>query len=198
MSSVLAPGRNLVLIGMMGSGKTTVGRLLAAALERPFVDTDAMVEAEEHQTVADLFAAHGERHFRALEAAAIRSASSLRGQVVAVGGGAVLDPANVTNLRGTGDLVWLDAPVSALVMHLSADAEQGSRPLLTGPGSGPGGSQTDLAQRLAQMRRDRHDAYTHAATVRIDTQGRPPEVLADEVLAWARTQHGLLAREERA
>lgn len=193
MSSVLAPGRNLVLVGMTGSGKTTVGRLLAQALQRPFVDTDAMVEAEEQQTIAEIFAARGERHFRALEAAAIRSASSLRGQVVAVGGGAVLDPGNVTNLRGTGDVVWLDAPVSALVMHLSADAEQVTRPLLGDPGA----TQTDLAQRLEQLRRDRHDAYARAATVRIDTQGRPPEVLADEVLAWARTQAGLLAREER-
>lgn len=191
--SVLAPGRNLVLIGLMGSGKSTVGRLVAQALGRRFVDTDDVIESEDGRSIADIFATEGERAFRAIEAGAVRRVSALRGQVLAVGGGAVLDPSSVTSLRGNGDLVWLDAPISALVMHLAGEGEQRRRPLLDDSQHGA----PDLARTLARMRRDRHDAYARAASHTIDTQGRPPEVLADQVLAWARTQPGLLAREER-
>lgn len=189
MSTVISPGRNIVLIGLMGSGKTTVGRLVADMLQRPFVDTDEVIQAEERRSIAEIFDLVGERGFRHLESAAVRRVAALRGQVLAVGGGAVLDPGNVTQLRGTGDLVWLDAPTSALVMHLSSPHQHATRPLVADPST--------LTQTLDRMRRERHEAYTTAATVRIDTQGRPPEVLADEVLAWARSQHGLLAREER-
>ncbi|CAN5340654.1 shikimate kinase [soil metagenome] len=189
MSSVIAPGRNIVLIGLMGAGKTTVGRLLARTLGRPFIDTDELIESEQRRPIAAIFEAEGERVFRSLEAAAIRRVSALRGQVLAVGGGAVTDPTSVTLLRGTGDLVWLDAPVSAMAMHLSSEAEQGKRPLLSDPST--------IGQTLERLRAERADAYAGAAAFRIDTQGRPPEVLADEVLAWALSQHGLLAREER-
>lgn len=194
--SVLTPGRNIVLIGLMGSGKTTVGRMVADALGRPFVDTDQVIEAEEGRTVATIFEAGGERGFRSIESGAVRRVSALRGQVIAVGGGAILDPANVTSLRGTGDLVWLDAPTSALALHLAAEGEQGRRPLLVG-GAGVGGTGVeDLTATLDRLRRDRHEAYARAASHVIHTQGRPAEVLADQVLAWARSQPGLLAREE--
>jgi shikimate kinase len=197
--SVITPGRNIVLIGLMGAGKSTVGRLLARRLGRPFVDTDDVVEAEERRTVAEIFATDGERRFRELEAAAVRRVSALRGQVIAVGGGAVLDPQSATALRGTGDLVWLDAPLSALVMHLSAAGEQGARPLL-GPDAGGAAGAPDpmaLQRRLQQLHSERYHTYRSVAAHVIDTRGRPPEVLADEVLAWAATQAGLLAREER-
>jgi len=105
--SVLAPGRNIVLLGLMGAGKTAVGRLVAQRLARPLTDTDAMVEAQARMPIAEIFASEGERGFRRRESEVVRQASALRGQVIAVGGGAVLDPANVTHLRATGDLVWL-------------------------------------------------------------------------------------------
>ena len=187
--SVISPGRNIVLIGLMGAGKTTVGRLVAARLERPFVDTDDVVESEEGRTIADIFATQGERQFRALESAAVRRVSTLRGQVIAVGGGAVVDPQSVTALRGTGDIVWLDAPIGAMAMHLAAEAEHGTRPLLTDPNR--------LEQTLQELHTRRFHAYRAAADHTIYTQGRPPEVLADELIAWARTRPGLLAREER-
>jgi shikimate kinase len=146
MASLLSPGRNLVLVGMMGTGKSTVGRILARRLDRPFVDTDAAIEARTGRTVAQLFAELGERRFRALEAEEVRRVAALRGQVVAVGGGAVLDPANVTHLRGTGDLVLLDGDPAALAARIAA--EQGDdpvRPLLA--------AQADPAAALATLRR---------------------------------------------
>lgn len=187
--SVISPGRNIVLIGLMGVGKTTVGRVVAGALDRPFVDTDEEVERVEGRTIRDLFAVEGERAFRALESAAVRQVSAIRGQVIAVGGGAVLDPANITNLRGNGDLVWLDAPLAAMVAHLRGDAEVGRRPLLA--------DSSDLEATLQQMYTHRHDAYTRAASHVLYTQGRPVVVVAEELLEWAKSRPGLLTREER-
>lgn len=186
MSSLLSPGRNIVLIGMMGAGKTVVGRLIAGRLARRFVDTDALVESEAGRLIAELFEAEGERGFRRREAAAVRRAAALRGQVLAVGGGAVVDPDNVTHLRATGDLVLLDADPAVLADRVGAGED---RPLL-------GGHHADHAARLADLRAERDHAYRTARAHVVDTTGRSPEEVADAVLAWARARHGLLTREE--
>ena len=183
--SVLTPGRNIVLIGLMGAGKTTVGQAVAERLGRPFVDTDTLVEAEAHRSVAEIFATDGERAFRRLEAAAVRRVAALRGQVIAVGGGAVLDAGNVTQLRSTGDLVLLDADPSTLAERVG-DTE--SRPLLSGA--------DDPSAELGRLRDARAAAYADAAGHVIDTTGREPAAIADAVLDWARRQHGLLSRDE--
>jgi shikimate kinase len=183
---MIARGRNIVLVGMMGSGKTVVGQRVAAMLGRPFVDTDALVEAEAHATVSEIFTTQGERAFRAREAEVIRGVSTLRGQVIAAGGGAVVDPANVTALRATGDLVLLDADPVELAKRL-AGCE--NRPLLQGSDS--------LVAQLSTIHARREGAYRVAVTHTIDTVGRTPEEVASAVLAWARTQPGLLTRDER-
>jgi shikimate kinase len=194
--SVLQPGRNLVLIGMMGSGKSTVGPIIAERLGRPFVDTDELVEAEAGKTVRDIFSDDGERAFRLLEAEVIRRVSTLRGQVVAVGGGAVTDPANVTHLRATGDLMLLHGDPATLADRVAesataekAGAEKSDRPLLDGA--------DDIVGRLGEIQAARHQYYASAAAGRIDTTGKSPDELADQVLDWARTRPGLLARDER-
>ncbi|HVM21527.1 MAG TPA: shikimate kinase [Egibacteraceae bacterium] len=184
--SILLPGRNIVLIGLMGAGKTTVGTLLAERLGRPFADTDEMVEAQAHATVAEIFERDGERGFRRLEAAAVRRVAAVRGQVIAVGGGAVLDPANVTHLRATGDLVLLDADPDTLTDRVGDTA---TRPLLE--------HAPDPRERMAQLRDDRADVYATAASHTIQTAGRSPEEIADAVLQWAVSQPGLLSRDER-
>jgi shikimate kinase len=186
--NLLAPGRNLVLIGLMGVGKTTVGRLLAKRLGRPFADTDLMIESEVGQPIAEIFATAGERTFRTLEAAAVRRVSALRGQLIAVGGGAVTIAGNVTHLRSTGDLVLLDADAQTLSKRLVGGAETSTRPLLT--------DAHDLAARLADLRARRDAAYRGAASYTVDTSTRTPEEVADEVLTWARRCPGLLTREE--
>lgn len=186
VSNVLGPGRNLVLIGMMGAGKTVVGRLVAVCLDRPFVDTDALVETEAGKSITEIFACEGERSFRAREAAAIHRASALRGQVIAVGGGAVVDPANVTLLRATGDLVLLDAPSEVLAQRVAGGD---GRPLLAGA--------EELATRLAEVRARREGAYRGAAAATVFTNGQSPEEVAAVVLAWARARPGLLTPDER-
>lgn len=182
--SLLAPGRNIVLVGLMGAGKTTVGRLVAAQLGRRFLDTDDEIEADAGRAISEIFAAEGERGFRRHEAAAVRRVSALRGQVIAVGGGAVLDPSNVTALRATGDLVLLDAEPAELAARVR---DPGSRPLLA--------EAEDLTARLAELRAVRDPAYASVSHV-IDTSRLSPDEVAAEVVAWARTRPGLLDREE--
>jgi shikimate kinase len=186
--SVLAPGRNIVLVGIMAVGKSTVGRLLADRLQRPFVDTDELVARRAGSSIAELFARFGERRFRALEAEQIRHAAALRGQVLAVGGGALLDPGNVTQLRGTGDLVMLDADPTELAARVAAEDEGVSRPLLAGA--------RDPEEVLAELRLRRDATYVAAASHVIDTTGRTPEEVAERVLEWALEVPGLLTRDE--
>lgn len=191
--NAITPGRNLVLSGMMGSGKSTVGRRVAEMLDRPFVDTDKLVEQTVGMSVAQIFATEGERAFREHERAAVRRVAAVRGQVISLGGGVVLDPANVTQLRGTGDIVWIDVPIDALVGRLSSSAKPGKRPLLEGE-QDPG----RLRARLTALRAERYDAYATSAVYVLDTMGRDSDIVAVEVYEWARHQHGLLTREERA
>lgn len=187
--SVLSPGRNIVLVGLMGTGKTTVGKALAARLGRPFADTDDIVERETGRSIADIFDGEGERRFREHEAAAVRWVSAVRGQVVAVGGGAVLDPRNVTQLRATGEVVLLTAPADVLRARLEG-AGSAERPLLDGA--------EDLRARLARLGEERAEAYRSAAATSVDTTGRSVDDIVEELLAWAHSRPGLLSREERA
>lgn len=188
--SVLTPGRNLVLVGLMGAGKSTVGRILAQRLGRPFSDTDALVAQRLGMAVGEAVRELGERAFRRTEAEAVREVAAIRGQVVAVGGGAVLDPANVTHLRATGDVVWLETSAWELADRL-AGAGAAGRPLLDGA------TGTALAGRLEELADQREDAYRAAATHRVATDGLSAEQVADSVLDWALAQPGLLSREER-
>ena len=100
--------RNIVLIGMMGSGKSTVGGLLAKRLNRPLVDTDAAIEARQGCSIPDIFAQDGEARFRALEAELCHELSSREGLIIACGGGLPLQDQAIAALRLNGLVFWLD------------------------------------------------------------------------------------------
>ena len=106
--------RNIVLTGMPGSGKSTVGRLIAEKLSRPFVDTDSLI-VERHGEIAGIFREQGEQAFRDIESGIIRELASKTGLVVATGGGAVLRSENVDALRLNGELFFIDRPLEQLV-----------------------------------------------------------------------------------
>ena len=100
--------QNIVLIGMMGCGKTTVGRLLSQRFRRPLTDTDALIEARQSRSIPDMFALHGEAHFRALELALCRELGPQHNLIVACGGGLPLQDAAIAALKENGLIFWLD------------------------------------------------------------------------------------------
>ena len=113
--------KNIVLIGMMGSGKTTCGKLLAEKLGRPFVDCDEVIEGFAKHSIPDIFEHDGEDVFRDLESMVIKELSAQEGLVIATGGGAVLRQANVTALRSNGILLFLNRPVGEIFDSVAMD-----------------------------------------------------------------------------
>jgi shikimate kinase len=163
---------HLVLVGLMGAGKTTVGERCAELLARPFVDTDDVVEAVARRSVNELFAEAGEAAFRELEQDAVRDVTaSPVAAVIACGGGAVLDAENRRRLRAAGTVVWLRASPAVLAERVEADDAE--RPLLA-----PRGAVSTL-ERLAVVRAAAYEAVADAA---VDTDGRTVDEAADAVL----------------
>jgi shikimate kinase len=141
--------RHLVLVGLMGAGKTTVGAACATRLARPFVDTDDVVEANTGMTVAELFAHEGEARFRELERQAVVDACATPAPaVIACGGGAVIDGDNRRRLHQAGFVVWLQAAPATLMARVKIGAE---RPLLDG-------RSTATLERLAVVRAAAYEA----------------------------------------
>jgi shikimate kinase len=155
--------RNLVLIGGRACGKTSVGKALAQALERPFVDLDEVLVEQAGCSIAELVAAAGWPEFRRREKALVAHYAELSGQVLAPGGGAVLDPDNVKNLREHGLIIWLTADPATLGERLKRDqGSQAFRPSLTG---------ADPAAEMARVLAEREPLYRAAAHMTIDTTG---------------------------
>ena len=155
------------LIGMMGSGKTTVGKRVSTALQMPFIDSDELIVKQSQRTIDELFS-DDEAAFREIERRTVTEISHLQDHVVATGGGVVLDQRNVTTMRSSGTTVLLDADIDTLNRRLLRST---GRPLLT--------KNSDIAA-IAEVRAE---IYTAAADVVIDTSHLSIEEVADEVSA---------------
>jgi len=146
------------LIGMMGVGKSTVGRALARRLGRRFVDSDTEIERQTGQSIGDLFASDGEPTFRERELSVIEGLGA-SGAVVALGGGAIAQPAVREALAGRGPIVYLRATPETLLNRLGTGA---GRPLLSGLGS------EDRLERLTSLLKQRESSYA-TAILSVDT-----------------------------
>lgn len=155
---------NLILVGFMGTGKSTVGQKLAERLGWSFLDSDAVLEEAQQTSISEIFRLHGEAHFRTLETETIDRLLGRQGQVVATGGGAVLAEANRNCMLRGGFVVALKASPETIIHRVSSDT---SRPLLNG----------DLAERVHTLLEQRKSAYDFAHAV-IDTT----ELSADEIV----------------
>lgn len=167
----LAPGEaNIFLAGFMLSGKTTVGRELARMTGRRLIDTDAVIEASEGKNVPEIFAESGEPAFRAMERAAVEKSASESKSIVALGGGALMDEANLAAVRKSGVVYYLHTDAAVVVARASADP--GSRPLLKG---------ADIGQVMRMM--DSRDPTYRRAADRVVDASRPAVDVASDILA---------------
>lgn len=163
------PGPRVVLVGPMGAGKTTVGGLVAAALGLDFVDTDHVVERSAGKPVAEIFVDDGEAHFRALERAAVAQALVDHTGVLALGGGAVLDPAT-RELLADHPVVFLQVGLSDAASRVGLGV---SRPLLLG----------NVRGQIKKLLDERTPIYTAVARHTVATDGLTATEVADQVLA---------------
>ena len=158
----------IVLVGPPASGKTTIGRRLAVALDKPFLDVDLIIERRSGTTIAEMFVDPGEQHFRELEHQT--TVELLGGDgVLSLGGGAVLDPRTRQALVGH-QVIWLQVSVTHATRRVGMNQ---LRPLLLG----------DVRANLTKLQADREPLYREVATITVDTTDRRPAALVAEILA---------------
>jgi shikimate kinase len=138
---------NIVLVGFMGTGKSTVGRFLAEKLSWELIDTDHYIEKQAEMSIAELFSMHGEPYFREIETRAIQEIMGKSNQVIATGGGAVLAEVNRTSLKENGFVVALTASIETILQRVGGDR---NRPLLQGKA-------TEVVPQLLQKRKHAYD-----------------------------------------
>jgi shikimate kinase len=165
------PTKPLFLVGFMGTGKSTVGALLAARWGWPFVDLDARIEQQAGATIAELFSRDGEDTFRDLETAALKATAGEGLQVVAVGGGAVKRPENLQLMLEAGAVVCLRASAETILERVG---EAASRPLLANAGD----KRAEVLRLLAERA-----AFYDQATFSVETDGCAPSQVASRIEA---------------
>lgn len=175
---------NIALYGMMGVGKSTVGRMLAGQLGRPIADTDDEIVKWQGRPIPQIFAEDGEDAFRQMEATVIRELASYHDLVLALGGGAVLSDANVADLTLTSVLVELRADVDVLVERLRAEAEH--RPLISGD---------DVEAKVRATHAERAARYADVADVTVDATA-PPDAVVGQIVGWLIEHQDVLTPSE--
>ena len=165
---------NIILIGFMGVGKTETGRLLAKKLKMTYIDTDAIIENEQGMTINDIFAKKGEESFRDMETKLIGMLAKIDGHVVATGGGMILRPDNVKNLKGMGPLVLLWADPDTVYERVK---DSGGRPLL---------NVEDQKAKIKEILFFRAPIYKGIADLEIDTSLLSPEEASNRIIKFVK------------
>ena len=163
---------NVVLIGYRGTGKSTVGKTVAARLSRSLLSTDAEIVRLAGQTIPEIVEHHGWEYFRDLESQVCQKLAGRDGLVIDTGGGIILRSNNVAVLKETGMLFWLTASVETITGRIGGDTQ---RPSLTGSKS--------FVDEIQEVLRERTPKYQAAAHHIIETDGRSLTQVADEILA---------------
>lgn len=151
---------NIALIGFMGSGKTTIGRILARSLDMKFIDIDRCISMKEKRTIPEIFEEHGEKYFRDLERSIIEEESKDNNIVISTGGGAIIDNVNIKNLKSTSFVVYLDCDVNTIYERVKRSK---TRPLLT--------NSEDMLQTIQDLYNKRQTLYKISSdfSIKIDS-----------------------------
>ncbi len=164
--------KNIILTGFMGTGKTTVGTLLAQKLQREFIDTDALIETRQGRTIPEIFAESGEAAFRQMEADIARELGEKEGLVISTGGRFMLNPANIKVLSSKSWIFCLVATPAVIVARLTRDKEN-RRPLLNVP---------DPGEKIIELLQERQKGYQRF--IQVTTDDKQPEDVAKILLEY--------------
>ncbi len=162
---------NLILCGMMGAGKTTIGVKIAELTGKRWYDTDGLI-VDKHGKISDIFEYYGEAHFRKLETEIVKELAQKDDLVISTGGGLVLKKENNELLQKNGKIIFLRASLETLAKRLKVDGE---RPLLQA-------STENIRDRLSRLLKERSPVYEHVADYIVDVDGKTPERIAEEVV----------------
>jgi len=176
------PQKNIVLIGFMGTGKTAVGKRLAAKLKLNFLDTDTLVEDSTGTAIPEIFQKYGEKYFRDQESLAVEKAARTHNCVIATGGGVVLNPENIRKLQENGYVILLEARPDVIARRVRASS---GRPLLNKDG--------DLTARITELLQERAPYYRDYE-LRIDTSDLTVEHVIERIIVFLQEQGAIVER----
>jgi shikimate kinase len=172
----------IYLTGFMGSGKSTIGPILANTLGYDFLDIDKMIETTANKTIMEIFASNGEGYFRELEKRIVQEICSTHGCVISLGGGTVTKSDNLNVIKTSGVLIYLKADPQEIFHRLKFKAD---RPLLKG-GEGTRLEDGELLRRIAKLMEEREAFYAHADII-VNTAGKKIGHTVDEIVKRIRT-----------
>ena len=167
---------NVILIGFMGTGKTSIGKILATKLGCVFVDLDHKIEADNNMSIPDIFKKFGEAHFRALEKQAVKEVTERHGIVIATGGGTIKDPENLKLLKESGLVICLTATVDEILFRTE---NKGDRPVLDKKDEDQGDRRAAI-EKLLEERRQFYDQ----ADYKVDTTDWSPMQIIDDICQY--------------
>jgi len=168
---------NIILVGFMGTGKTTVGKILAGRLRRKFVDMDRVIEERAGKPISLIFSEDGEPYFRNMERALVQELAAGKNQIIAAGGGIVLNPDNISDFSRSGKVICLLASENEILRRVAGST---ARPLL---------EKGDKYQRILDLMETRRPLY-EAIPDRVNTVGLTPEEVAETILLMVNAEGG--------
>ena len=171
--------KNIILIGFMGTGKTSIGKMLASKLGCAFVDLDHKIEADANMTIPQIFADYGEGHFRELEKQAVREVTKRHGIVIATGGGTIKDAENMRLLKNSGVVICLTAEVNEILFRTE---NKGDRPVLDAKHNDQGDRRAAI-EKLLEERKEFYDQ----ADYKVDTTEWSPMQIMDDICRYVET-----------
>jgi len=166
---------NIVLIGMSGVGKTTVGKYISKKLNMTLLDTDIIIESKCGISISDIFSSFGEQYFREIERKVVEEVSKYSNVVISTGGGVVLDSRNIDNLKQKGIIFWLKADINTIYNNLKNNPlSMSTRPLLD--------NGTKLKNRIEKLYGQREKLYISSSSYIINVDGKSIDEVGNEII----------------